>query len=194
MKNAPLQWPFESSGKPLPARIRYLCMLVCILLAASALVELWIELEGWFSGEALPNIYAGYRQFYPELDGYSVSGWKVYAATLFLDLLGFIPYYGALILAAVIFYRFKCGIFWDTVNITLLKINSFLILFDACFPSIKDTLQMLSFTAAGKIILTLSYGISAEGVRSFIIGLAIYTFSAILNSAKELADDHKLII
>lgn len=194
MKKLSAQQRYDSSIKHMPARIRYLCILTCILLVASSLIELWISLEGWFSDETFQAIYQGYSQFIPELSHYVIGGKMIYLATLFLDLMSFIPYYVALILAAVIFYRFTHAIFWDDLNIKLLKINSILILFDACYTPVKDTLQVLIFTSTGRHILTFSYGIGSEGVRSFIIALAIYTFSMILNSAKKISDENKLII
>lgn len=184
----------EGSVGRLPCLVRCLCTLVCVLLVTSSLVELWMMLEGWFRGEVFQAIFKGYCQYYPELGGYPIDGWRVYVATLLLDFLGFIPYYAALILAAAIFFRFRKGIFWDRINIKLLKTISILIIFDACFPALEDTLQMLVFTSGGKVIFTMFYGVSAEGIRSLIIGISIYAFSLILASAKELEDENKLII
>lgn len=195
MKWLSVQLQPAENAEYLPNRIRYLCLLVCFLLVGSALVELWIMQTGWFRGEAFQRIYEGYLEYYPELAKYPVGGTKMYLATLLLDYLSFVPYYAALLLAAVIFYRFGAQILWDRVNIMLLKVMSFLLIFDACFPNLKDTLQVLTFTSARKPLkLVVTVGISAEGVRTCIIGLAIYAFSMILSNAKKLADDNKLIV
>lgn len=194
MKKTSLLQRNDDRTSRLPPHIAFLCALVCILLVASSLVEVWIMMKDWLNGEAFHKIYQGYSEAYPDLKEYSLSGNRIYIITLLLDYLAFVPYYVALMLTAVIFNRFRCGIFWDNINIKMLRAISILIIFDACFPTIKDSLQILAFTAQEKPLLILSYGISAEGVRSFIIGLAIYTFSVILSKAKGLEDENNLII
>ncbi len=178
----------------LPGHTRYLCLLVCVLLVASSLFELWIMQIDWFNGTAFQEIYEGYRQYYPELGNYTIGGTGMYIATLLLDYLNFLPYYASLLLAAGIFYRFSTSILWDPLNIRLLKLISLLLIIDACFPAIKNTLQILSFTSSGKLLFIASAGFSAEGIRTCIIGLSIYTFSMILTNAKKLADESKLIV
>lgn len=184
----------DESTECLPGRTRYLCLLVCVLLVASSLFELWIMQIDWFRGEAFQSIYEGYRQYYPELGNYSIGGAGMYIATLLLDYLNFLPYYASLLLAAMIFYRFSTSILWDRLNIRLLKLVSLLLIIDACFPAIRNTLQILSFTSAGKPLFIASVGFNAESIRTCIIGLAIYTFSMILSNAKKLADESKLIV
>jgi len=184
----------DESMESLLGRTRYLCLLVCVLLVASSLFELWIMQIDWFHGRAFQKIYEGYRQYYPELGNYTIGGTGMYITTLLLDYLNFLPYYASLLLAAVIFYRFTTSILWDRLNIRLMKLISLLLIIDACFPSIRDTLQILSFTSEGKHLFIASVGFNAEGIRTCIIGLAIYTFSMILTNAKKLADESKLIV
>ncbi|MFD1800995.1 hypothetical protein ACFSFZ_02095 [Mixta tenebrionis] len=194
MKETEMIQPASAAGYGLPGKVRCLCVLVSLLLVASSLVELWIMQIDWFHDRAFQKIYQGYSEYYPELHLYPVGGKLIYSITLTLDYIGFIPYYVALILGAVIFNRFRMNIFWDKININLLKTISILIIFDACFPALKDTLQMLAFTLKGKPVFILSYGISAEETRSFIVGLSIYTFSMILSRAKIIDDENSLII
>ncbi|GAA5646158.1 hypothetical protein VPR01S_05_01410 [Vibrio proteolyticus NBRC 13287] len=93
--------------------VSFLCFVVCILSLSSSLFELWILIQSWWSGEAFTDIYMGYLQSYPELGSYDVNFRSTRIYTVILDYMSFIPYYTALILSSIIFYRFRSGIFWD---------------------------------------------------------------------------------
>lgn len=165
-------------------RIRILCIAVSLLLIISAVAETWYMLETWFNGEAFQDIYDNYARFYPQIVQYAVGSKFVYILTMVVDLLGFIPFYVALTLIGLLFYKLRDGDFIDDSIITLLKATSLLLIVDASFPAIRDTLQMLIFTAGKHPILVLSMGISSGGVRLFILAMGLYAAALILQQSK----------
>ncbi|MFK8258743.1 hypothetical protein ACFL9S_13250 [Erwinia sp. AnSW2-5] len=184
-------------GKPtvLPLYVRALCVITLLLLALSALFELWMMISPWFQGVAFRSIVAGYQEAMPCLREYVIPLTPlVYIGTLILDFLSFIPYYAALFSAAFLFYSFFCGFVWTKKNINLLKAISALIIFDAIFPVIKDFLQVLLFTLDGEHIFQISLGFSAGPIRSVIVGFSVYVFGVVIDKAKKIDDEIQLIV
>lgn len=180
----------------LPRYVRILCLVTLLLLAGSALFELWISFRFWFRGEAFPAIAQGYRANVPELwDAVLPSSPLTWTATLLLDLLSFMPYYVALFSGALLFYRFYHGHIWIEANIRLLKYISALLIFDALFPSLKNTLQILLFVSeGGHHHLVAGIGLTSEGIRSFIVGFSVCVFSVVIDKARHLDDEIQLIV
>lgn len=179
----------------LPRYVRVLCMITLLLLTSSTFFELWIMISPWFKGVAFHAIIEGYQRDISELQGYEISlSFTVYFITLVLDLLGFIPYYIALLLSAFLFYRFYCGKIWERKNIKMLKVISIFIIINAIYPAMAVPLQILTFSSSGKWLLQVSLGFQSEAVRSCIIGFSLYVFSVVIDKAKNLNDEMKLII
>lgn len=166
-------------------RIRILCVAVSVLLIVCSVAEAWYMLESWFSGEAFQDIYENYARFYPAIAHAAVGGWGIYILTMVVDLCGFIPYYLALVLIALLFYKLRDGHILDDSLIRLLKASSLLLLVDASFPAIRDTLQVLIFTASSSHpVLVLTLGLSSGGIRLFIIAMGLYAIALILRQFK----------
>lgn len=179
----------------LPRYVRVLCMITLLLLTSSTFFELWIMISPWFKGVAFHAIIEGYQRDISELQGYEISlSFTVYFITLVLDLLSFIPYYIALLLSAFLFYRFYCGKIWERKNIKMLKVISIIIIINAIYPAMAVPLQILTFSSSGKWLLQVSLGFQSEAVRSCIIGFSLYVFSVVIDKAKNLNDEMKLII
>lgn len=179
----------------LPRYVRVLCIITLLLLSGSTFFELWIMISPWFKGVAFHAIFEGYQRDIPELQDYKISlSLPVYYITLILDLLGFVPYYIALLLSSFLFYRFYCGAIWERKNIKMLKVISALIIVNAVFPAIAVPLQILTFSSSGKWLLQISLGFQSEAVRSCIVGFSLYVFSVVIDKAKNLNDEINLII
>lgn len=179
----------------LPHYVRILCIITLLLLVSSAIFELWIATSPWFQGSAYPAILASYQENIPDLRQYVIPLTPlVYFATMLLDLLSFIPYYIALLFTAFLFFHFFHGKIWTEGNITILKTISLLIIFDAIFPAVRDSLQVMLFSLQGESILHISIGLSAQSIRSFIIGFSVYMFSTVIEKAKKIDDEIQLIV
>lgn len=185
----------QNSVTPFPAHIRLLCVLTMALLVASTCIELAISLSLWWRGLAYPAIFNGWQQSMMELQSYTLpSGMLFWAGTLFLDMLSLIPYYLALLGTAWLFCQFYRGRVWVSSNIVVLKVIGALIIFDGVCPLIKDPLQLLLFSWSSKPILQVGFGLNSEMVRSFIIGFSVLVSGVVIDKARRMEDEIKLII
>lgn len=171
---------FKTKHSAASARIRILCVAVSLLLIVCSVAETWYMLESWFNGEAFQEIYESYARYYPEIAQSAAGGWGVYILTMVVDLCGFIPYYLALVLIALLFYKLRDGHFLDDSITCLLKASSLLLIIDACFPAIRDTLQVFIFTLSSSPVLVLTMGVSSGGIRLFIVAMGLYATALIL--------------
>lgn len=166
-------------------RIRILCVAVSLLLIVCSVAETWYMLESWFSGEAFQEIYGNYARYYPEIAQSAAGGWGVYILTMLVDLCGFIPYYLALVLIAQLFYKLRDGDILEGSIVRLLKASSLLLVVDACFPAVRDTLQVFIFTfSSSHPVLVLTMGLSSGGIRLFIVAMGLYATALILRQCK----------
>ena len=84
------------------------------MLIVSTGVEMFIIVRDWLQGVAYRDIVASYREYYPELLAYAIpqQRWALFA-TLVIDMLGYLPYYSALLCGAGLFINSSaatCGI------------------------------------------------------------------------------------
>lgn len=174
----------------LPLYVRCLCLLIMAMLIVSTGVEMFIIVRDWLQGVAYRDIVASYREYYPELLAYAIpqQRWALFA-TLLINMLGYLPYYSALLCGAGLFYQFFRGNVWHRNNMVLLQIIGILLIVDVLFPSLAGLLQVMVLTADEKMLFILYYGVNSESVRSLIVGCAILVFSRVFLEALRLNEE-----
>lgn len=111
-----------------------------------------------------------------------------------LDLLSLLPYYCALLLAAIVIMRIRAGEFWSLRNIALIKVISLLFIFDALYPMLQGTLQILIFTAGPHPILQFYASVNSQGMRELILSLTLFVFSKVINEARQIDLESQLFV